>query len=414
MAVVLLAASLRAQQPALPEMTLTQWDNAAYEIEVSISADGSAVWTKARLDEVAEHLPQAARRTMGAAWHVSVAGATAQGVGAKSPAPSLPAKKVQLHLKSSGTAFEVEAQESDPLAGWQGPVVRREVAALSDLNFSCWSALHGAVMPQALVTAAKDDKVTVRLRAGGIPLRDDRAASLRVGAVLCLAPPAGAESTFLVVESTPGAEAVCHVVGAGSLSIVPGETLAFQVSPPGGSTRLRVVRRGDSAPLAALEVAVDEGANDAPQLAGRTDRQGEAVVPAGKSPLVYVTVSNESAPLARWPLVPGWPREQTIELDVSAEALARQAALAALRTRVLELAVRREAGQARAKARRDAGKAAEADQIAAALRKDVEAEGKQIQTAIEQQLAAAGDDAAEALWRELAESLRKELDRLSQ
>jgi hypothetical protein len=415
MAVALVAAPLRAQPAALPEMTRTQWDEAAYEIEVAVSTDGSAVWTKARLDEVAAHLPQAARRMMGAAWQVRVAGAPEASLAAsgKAGSLSLPAKRVRLRLKSSGTAWEVEAQESDPLAGWDGPVVRRELAMLSDLRFACWSALHAAVMPQALVTAVKDGKVTVRTRAGGIPLRDDRAAALRVGSVLCLWPPSGTESPFLVVESMPAGEAVCHVVGAGTVSIVPGKTLAFQLSPAGNSTRLRVVRRGDGAPLAALEVAVDEGGSSAPQVVGRTDRQGEAVVPAGKSPLVYVTVSNESLPLARWPLVPGWPAEQTIELDVSAEALARQAALASLRTRVMELAVRREARQARTKARRDAGKAAEADQLAAALRKEVEAEGKQIQAAIDQQLSQAADEATKTLWRALVDSLKEELERLT-
>jgi hypothetical protein len=130
------------------------------------------------------------------------------------------------------------------------------------------------------------------------------------------------------------------------------ERLALLVRPQFESTTLALKSRGEAPrPLAGYDVFAKLDGDGESALLGQTDWRGQIELPRGDGSLQVFHIRNGTQLLARLPIVPGHERLLEAPLVDDDGRLQAEGAVAALHTRALDLAARREILAARFRTR---------------------------------------------------------------
>jgi hypothetical protein len=382
------------------------WELRPYKVAVRVATDGAPMWTPRRVEALVKSLSQSVAAQIGAAWQVETSTAAEPfpgdwPVAADALAASAGSagnshdKFILLSLIHDADGPAACAREWDVATKSAGPPIRRAIATPRELDWAAFRAVTEAFSPQARIRSAAGGRVTIRVRAGNVPLRDARQARCQPGAVLRLArvggtstPVALGEETFLLVDSTVGSEAVCWSYGRDPSAIAdlagPGSPwLALEASPTRRGNELVLVQSGSPAmPLAGYGITA-QTPGGMPQPLGKTGRDGTVAIPAGASALQLIEVRGGESVLARFPMLIGWQPRVEFPLASDAALLAAGERIAALRARLADLAARRAVLLARAKARFAAGQADAAKQRIDEARALIAAEGPALSQAID-------------------------------
>jgi len=254
--------------------------------------------------------------------------------------------------------YQVLARELDVRTRVFGPVVRRPVWQTAKLGDTAFQAMLEVFTPLARVVQTVKKEVTLRLRAGRLPVRDPSVRRVRPGDVFQplvryndrqgnLRKVHEIPLTFLVVDQCD-ADAFRCTLHSAMLAPMSGrrrgrvEPLALAVRPSGSATRVVLTGRVDPKPaLAGYDIYEQTVGSKKTTLLGKTDVDGGIEVGQGNYPLRLLLVKSGKALLARLPVVPGLAPEMTAEIRDDDQRLEAEGFIAAMQMNLIELITRR-------------------------------------------------------------------------
>jgi len=371
------------------------WELRPYRVRVLVDVAPRPEFT-ARL---ASWLAARIETLQGGAWDAAVAGAdessrrawaaTGDGKLALESPPPLPKdalagdKVLLLRVTATENGYHVAAREFDVLTGLWSATAARPVRQFEKVPDAALETLFQAFAPLARVSAVKDSRVVLRLRAAGLKPRQAAPVAVAPGTVFRLAtrsaygedPKRSAKPipwTFCTVEEVD-AEVLRGRLESGLRDPVAGnwettlEVIALAVPRPADSTLL-TLQAAAAAPLAGYDVLVCDAPAKAPVLLGRTDRQGTLRVPPGSATLRILSVRHGDEWLCRLPIVPGMEPRLTVSLAADEHGIDRAMFVAGVRDAAVDLAAQRDVLLSRLRACVAANRREEADQVAQELR----------------------------------------------
>ncbi|MCX7426770.1 MAG: hypothetical protein NTW96_14225 [Planctomycetia bacterium] len=311
-------------------------------------------------------------------------------------------------------------------------MVRLPVWQPAKLRDTAFHAMLDAFAPLALVVSSEKKTVTLRLRAGGLPVRDPSLVQVRPGDVFqpmiryndrdgnarkVITIP---WTVFIVEQFTPSLFQ-CQMYSA-IVSPLSGvrrgrvEQLALAVRPAGDTTRLVLMTRTEPKHvLAGYDVYAHPPDSTATTLfLGRTDAQGGIRVPAAEHPVRVLMVKNGGTLLARLPIVPGLAPELVAEIPDDDQRLAAEEYITGLQEDLLDVYVRRQVLLTRAEKHIEDGEFDKAAQLVDEL-EGLETRSELLRKLDQQQRKLATDDARvgkkiDALFADTRTLLEKFLD----
>jgi len=281
-------------------------------------------------------------------------------------------------IVSRGGGQEVHAREVDVRTRIFSPIVRLPVWQTAKVRDTAFRAMLDVFTPLAQIISTTAKEVTLRLRAGGLPVRDLSLPSVRPGDVF---QPMMRYSdregqfrktivipwTFLVVDKYDPKDFRCALYSA-LLSPMSGrrrgrvESLALAVRPAGRTTRILLRGRVEPKPLlAGYQVYEQQLGGKKTKPLGRTDIDGGIDIGPGEHPLRLVLVRSGKALLARLPVVPGLAPELIAEIRDDDQRLEAEGFNTAVQLDLIDMVTRQQILIARA---RDLLKAGEVDEAA--------------------------------------------------
>jgi hypothetical protein len=361
-----------------PRAALAQaaWEYSPYQVRIWLLAAPQPQLPPALRDELAAQLADRAEVAFGAVWSVQIAEPPADlrqtllaALDApldklKAAAPDLLKvdKLILVRPLWSDAGWRVEARELDCRAWQWSHVVRREAGGGDALGLALWDAAAATFTPIARVEAVDGAAVKARLRAGGLIIDPASPALTETGMVLRpvirrndrSGQPAARGGiqpvpwTLLAIENRTDSLLDCRL-HSGFRAAIPSrggvrmERLALLVKPQFDKTTLALrSRTADSRPLAGYEVFAKKPDGDESPLLGVTDWRGEIELPRGDNSLQLFLIRNGKQLLARLPIVPGQAEVLEAPLVDDDGRLQAEGAIAALHSRALDLAARRE------------------------------------------------------------------------
>jgi hypothetical protein len=384
-AALALLASASAAEPPI-------WELRPYRVRVLVDVAARPEFTAS----LAPWLAARIETLQGGAWDAGVTGAdeslrrawaaTSDGTLALESPPPLPkdalvADKVMLlRVTAADNGYHIAAREFDVLTGLWSATVARPVRQFEKVPDAALETLFQAFAPLARVSAVKDSRVVLRLRAAGLKPRQ---APVAAGTVFRLAtrsaygedpkrPAKPIPWTFCTVEEVD-AEVLRGRLESGLRDPLAGdwettlEVIALAVPRPAESTLL-TLQAAAAAPLAGYDVLVSDAPAKAPVLLGRTDRQGTLRVPPGSATLRILSVRHGDEWLCRLPIVPGMEPRLTVSLAADEHGIDRAMFVAGVRDAAVDLAAQRDVLLSRLRACVAAKRREEAEQVAQELR----------------------------------------------
>lgn len=370
----------------------TVWELTPYRIDVLLAVESAPGLNDAFCEELAADLARQAETLIGAAWEMNLAAAEpplrgkllaeAEAVVAEDLAPQAATDKVLLiAIRRAPDGYRIWARDFDVRTQSFGTVVGGPVGQASKLYDSTFRALRMAISPLAQVFSVEEkNRVTLRLRAAGIPTRDRSLGEIKPGTVFRPVvryndregKPRRIENipwTFLTVEEVALPSLLCRL-DSGMRTPLSGrrrgrtEQLALGVVPPQEDTRLVLRSRANTEQLLSGYDIFELGGEGSPShWLGRTDRQGSIVVPPAASPVRVLVVKSGNTLLARLPVVPGLAPQLEADIANDDHRLEVEGFLAGLQEELIDLVTRREVLVARALARLEKQDIAEADKL---------------------------------------------------
>lgn len=377
------------------------WEYSPYDVRVRLSVVQGTGTNATRLGE---SIAARADIVLGKVWKVTSAEAapqlgalmlqspealTAEQVTEALSAEDLAADKVFLAaLAWRNGSREAHVREFDCRSRRLGQSVARTALLADTVVTAVWDAMLDSFTPVARIETVDGDRVTARLRAGGLILDEHSPALVEAGMVLEPVlrrnerggqPAKGGIQivpwTTLEVTERRDSLLDCRL-DSGYRGAIPGrasarvERLALLIKPRWPSTRLLLrARDNPDKPLCAYEIHVRPDPDAQPKLLGVTDLDGAFELPRGDGTLQVLFVRNGKQLLARLPLVPGQAETLTAKLPDDDPRLQAEGFVTALGSRVVDLVARREILAARIRARLKAGKPDEAQQLLEEFRK---------------------------------------------
>jgi hypothetical protein len=277
-------------------------------------------------------------------------------------------KLTLLTVTASAGGYRVRARELDVRTRtWNTPVVR-PVGQAAGLLEACGRAVREAFAPLALIASADRKTALLRLRASRLPADPGALAPVGPGDVFQpvirkndhegrLAGLAAIPFTFFAVEkvSDHGLECAIHSGMRTPMSEKRRgriEQLAIGIVPPHQPTTLTLQSRGNPRQvLAGYDVYVYSPRSAAGELLGRSDRQGNLLVPPAKEPLRVLLVQSGDQALARLPIVPGRVPQITAPIPDDDQRLAAEGFLNGWQEALVDLVTQREVLLIQARAR---------------------------------------------------------------
>ncbi len=392
----LLAAAALLLAPAVVRAQAA-WEYEPYQVRVWIAAPAQAQLPTALRDDLAELLSTRAELVFGALWNArveSVPAALADGFlhdldvpveQLRAAAPDLlnVDKLVVVRIRRQQGQWQVATRELDCRAWQWSEVEHRSAGPAAGLALAAWDAAAATFTPIARIEAVEGTAIKARLRAGGLVIDPQSAALAEPGMVLRpiirrndrTGQPAargGIQAipwTLLEVQSREEALLQCQL-HSGFRAAIPSrggvrtERLALLVRPQFESTTLVLNSRTDEPrPLAGYEIFAKQPDGSETPLLGQTDWRGQIELPRGDGSLQLFLVRNGRQLLARLPIVPGQERLLEASLVDDDGRLQAEGAVAALHTRALDLAARREIVASRFRSRLKERKFDEAEDL---------------------------------------------------
>jgi len=393
----LLAALIAGTRPAAADEQQV-WELTPYRIQLIVAFAPHPELTPQLQADVRAYLAERIAALQGAAWDVTIVpaarslqariSAAIENIAAESlPQESLKFDKVMLLAVSAAEGgYQATAREFDVrTATWSTPV-ERPARQLFKLRDAAVSAVFRAFAPLAKLSGVRDGQAVLRLRAAALPPRDRDLRPVQPGDVfLPVMRRAGDQRqsdrilpipwTFCTVEEITAEEVRCRLESGlrSPLESRPSahvEILALGVVPPQRPSTL--VLQSAAQPRQALsgyEVYVARAGAQQPVPLGRTDRQGQLLVPPGEEPLRVLLVRYGSEQVARLPLVPGLQSRLVATLPQEERQIEAEEFLSSLEDDLIDLCARRAFLLNGAQARLQARQFGQAEQFLAELRK---------------------------------------------
>lgn len=370
------------------------WELSPYRIHLLVAVEPGGTLPPRLADELPADVAAQSIVAAGGAWRVTAAGSSGDLHGAMLsdianvaagdlPAEALGGDKVMLlAVRELPGGYRVAARELDVATGLWNSVVIRDVPQSGHLGLVALRAVLAAFAPLGRIESVQAGMAKLKLRGGALVgsgrgqplvsagavfravlLASDSQGKLQKGSAQPI------DWTLLVATSATAQAASCRIeTGLAPEAIPPYHPQrprwALGVTPPGGSTRLRLVAAGsEDAPLEGCQVLAVDGDSPAGELIGRSDASGRVSVPSAGSAVRTLVVRRGRQHLARVPLVPGLAREVSLTLPDDRPRLAIEAALAEIEDGLIDEIARREALVARAKLAIAASDTATADAL---------------------------------------------------
>ncbi|MEX2174776.1 MAG: hypothetical protein WD872_10470 [Pirellulaceae bacterium] len=373
------------------------WEYTPYAVRVWIAARPQPQLPAAVQQQVVSEVAARAEVVFGAVWSVQVEMAPlsvrdALAAGQELPLARLAAvapdatngdKLIAVRLMRGLSGWEIEAKELDLRTQQWGTPTRSSAGSIDALGLATWDAVASAFTPLVRIESVDEKQVVARLRAGGLIVDAASPALAEPGMVLRPivrrndrsgqpAAKGGIQAipwTLLSIESREDALLTCRVY-SGYRSAIPSrggirtERLGLLVKPQFAATSLKLLSRGaEPRPLSGYDVYARGADGEEAELVGTTDWRGQIEIPRSDGSLRVFLVKNGSQLLARLPMVPGQEPALVAPLLDDDSRLQAEGAVAALYSRALDLAARREILAARFRARLKEGKFDEAQQL---------------------------------------------------
>ena len=361
------------------------WEYSPYEVRIWLLAAPQPQWPPALRDAVAAQLADRAEIVFGAVWSTQIeepppelretltAALEAPLDKLKAAAPDLLKidKLILVRPAWSDSGWQVAARELDCRAWQWSPVATREAGSGEPLGLAMWDAAAATFTPIARIEAVDGALVKARLRAGGLIIDPASPGLTETGMVLRpvirrndrSGQPAARGGiqpipwTLLSIDNRADSLLDCHL-HSGFRAAIPSrggvrmERLALLVKPQFEKTTLALhSRTGEERPLAGYEVFAKKPDGDESPLLGITDWRGEIELPRADGSLQLFLIRNGKQLLARLPIVPGQAEVLAAPLVDDDGRLQAEGAVAALHSRALDLAARREILATRFRAR---------------------------------------------------------------
>ncbi|HLA85511.1 MAG TPA: hypothetical protein VJL29_12010 [Thermoguttaceae bacterium] len=360
------------------------WELTPYRIRLIVALSPTATLNPSLAAKLRQGLVQRAETVVGAQWDVQSfepgpvlshrMTADLAAVGVKDlPEDTTEFDKVFLLAvvpEASGCA--VVARELDVRTETFGPILRRTVWQTAKLRDTAFGAMIDIFTPLAQIATSTSKEVTMRLRAGQLPMRDPSLRGVRPGDVFQpimrfsdregkLLKRGVVPWTFFVVDQCD-AKVFRATIHSAMLSPMSGrrrgrvEALALAVRPHGHATRVVFTGRVEPKPRLAGYPIYDQkiGSKETTYL-GRTGIDGGIEVGPGRHPMRLLLVKSGKALLARLPVVPGLEPELTAEIRDDDQRLEAEGFNTAMQYNLIDLATRQKILIARAKTFLDNG-----------------------------------------------------------
>ena len=282
--------------------------------------------------------------------------------------------------------YLVAARELDVRTRTFNSPVRLVVGHSAGLHGATFRAVRKAFAPLAEIVSVEEKRVVLRLRASGFPPRDPTYEPVRPGGIfqsivryddregrpkrISVIP-----WTYLYVENVSGTALDCRLYSGLRSPLSArrrGRTsqYALAVVPPTGSTRLSLKSNAaDPRGLVGYDIHRQEPGSKATELVGRTDRHGGLSIGVADSPLCILYVKHGGELLARLPMVPGVTPELEARIADDDLRLEAEGFIKGVQQDLVDLIARRTVLLARTRARIEAGKYGEAEELVEELQK---------------------------------------------
>jgi len=283
-------------------------------------------------------------------------------------------------------AYRIDARDFDVRTQLLSAAQTEQVVQRQRLAETLFARLLAVFSPLARVDEVSGDKVTLRLRAGAVPLRDPAVERSfekgifrpvvrrndRAGKAQLVQP---IDWSYLVVEAADGARLSSRLVTGLRTPLVSKrrgriEQLALYIHPPQGSTLLELRAADKQArPLAGYQVYSHPVDAKETTLLGATDSRGILSIPPAEGAVRVLLVKSGNVIMARMPLLPGLTPTAVAQVPDDQRRLQVEGVITGLQEELVDQIARRQALIARIHAQIKAGKTDQAKNLMNELRR---------------------------------------------
>ncbi len=360
-----LALLLFATTVARGEEPATAIENRPYRIALHLASDPAARLGDRLRDELVARWLELVRRFVGPSWSIEVAETPSPLVGdglARVKAEEVRGldpgvDKAWLIWATTDPATSdlvLEGREYDAGTRWLGPFQRRDVLSPLDAPRALFLFTLDLFSPSALIVGQEGGRALLKVQGAAIPAASDLGATVAEGTTFIPIRLITMRDesiritriafTYLVAESVEGSTARCAIVSAYrdplSQRIARPNTLtALGIKPGGDALRFRFVDRTTKGPAAGYTLTERPAPDGPARNVGMTDRSGRIEVPPGPTRGVVKLrlLAGDAEPLAEFPIMPGESgEEREIAVDPLPLASKYQARLDALRDAIID------------------------------------------------------------------------------
>ncbi len=375
------------------------WELSPYQVHVVVALDSSAALGGSLGTELPASLSARAWSVIGARWSFTAEVASGSlreeliyrfdALPVKQLLEAAPEgcdKLLLVRVTYEDGSYRVAARDFDVRTQLISDAQADSVVQRQLLAEAMFQRLLAAFCPVARVDEVNGDKVTLRLRAGSVPLRDpaiersfDNAIfrpvvrrNDRAGKAQQVQP---IDWSYLVVDASEGARLSARLVTGLRTPLVSKrrgrtEQLALFVHPPQGSTVLELRTADKQArPLAGYQVYSHPVDSKETTLLGATDAQGKLRISPAAGAVRVLMVKSGNVIMARMPLLPGLAPTALAQVPDDQQRLQVEGVITGLQEELVDQIARRQALIARIRAQLKAGKSEQAKNLMNELRR---------------------------------------------
>lgn len=348
-----------------------EWTQRPYKVQLRLGVGSPRILSEHETDEILRWLDDRIELLVSASWLTTIAsagssscyGATAYGTtemqsGDPPPEAGQYDKSICIDISLDRNVFTITAREWDAAARLWGSAVRRRVTQPQLLPWMVEEVVLQSFAPVARMEILNQKESRLRLRAGGLPLRDSDLQFIPEETVfLPVHRRTNSEGhvqtqivphTLLRAVASDGDSVTSEVYSSlrspfALRSLGRTELIAVAVRAVPGTTSLRLT--SNSTPPSALEgfeVFAAGLVNASLEKLGMTDRSGRISITAGPRPLRLLYIKHGARYLARLPIIPGRVSEIEFSLSSDQDRLRAEGWITSFHEQLVDVVARRE------------------------------------------------------------------------
>ena len=422
----------------------TIWEVSPYRVHLLVAVEPAPAWPDDLADRLARHLADQSQTYIGVLWEVEAEkapSALARTIladldrlqeGDLPPGWQEKDKLLFLAVRAAGETYRVQAREWDVRLRVFGPVVSEVGMQPAKLGQTALHTLIGAFCPLARIDHPKQGQALLRPRGMALPrpagapqwtgvgtvFRPVLRKSDRAGNPISIRP---VEWTYLVVHRVAAQGLECRIYSGLSAPLAERrrgriEMLGLALLTTQKPTLLRLAdRNAPEQPLVGYEVFAYTPGQPELYCLGRTDLQGQVLVPPSPQRLWMLIIASGGTPVARLPVAPGLQENLQVLLPKDSPRLAAEGFVRGFQETLLDLVAQREILLTRIQRRLQQGQTEEAAELLQqleALRQERDALA--LQLAQQEKALPSADPAVrpkiEALWTQARQLLAQHAD----